>query len=232
MKETVGIIGLGRFGQLLADIFASDFKVVSFDPKGEGKLEDVLKAKTIFICAPIREFEKIITDIAKKVAPDTTIIDTCSVKLYPVAIMEQHLPKTVGIIATHPLFGPDSIENGHTLKVMMHSVRDPQNVYTQWSDFFSHKQISVIEMTPDEHDKLAAWTQGLTHFIGRALQGIHAKSTPIDTAGFAALLKVMEQTCNDTPELFADIQIYNPYTPDAISEFLQISTDIEEKLSQ
>ena len=36
--------------------------------------------------------------------------------------------------------------------------------------------------------------------------------TPIDTVGATKLLEVEEQTCNDTWELFINLQHYNPYT--------------------
>src|SRR5207247_568229 len=40
------------------------------------------------------------------------------------------------------------------------------------------------------------------------------KQTPIDTVGATKLLEVKEQTCNDTWELFTNLQHFNPYTKD------------------
>ena len=52
-----------------------------------------------------------------------------------------------------------------------------------------------------------------------------------DTEGYKALHKLVNQTCNDTWELFEDIQNYNPYTQKMISElnvsFKKISEIIE-----
>ena len=67
-------------------------------------------------------------------------------------------------------------------------------------------------MTPDAHDKDAAMSQGITHFIGRFLCESGISSTKINTLGFNELLGVIEQTCNDSWDLFKDLQNYNPYT--------------------
>ena len=67
-------------------------------------------------------------------------------------------------------------------------------------------------MTPEEHDRQAAVSQGITHFIGRVLEKADVKSTEINTLGFTDLLAVIEQTCNDSLELFKDLQRFNPYT--------------------
>jgi hypothetical protein len=46
---------------------------------------------------------------------------------------------------------------------MMHPVRMDSERYARWSHFFSSLGIMVVEMTPEEHDRQAAWSQALTH---------------------------------------------------------------------
>ena len=70
--------------------------------------------------------------------------------------MENHLDNNIGIIATHPMFGPDSFISNNRLKMMMHNTRDVNDQYTFWRRFFIDQGIQVIEMSPDQHDKLAA----------------------------------------------------------------------------
>src|SRR3989344_3851754 len=84
--------------------------------------------------------------------------------------------------------------------------------YTFWKDFFIKKGLKVIKMSAQEHDKLAANSQGVTHFIGRLLEKFAFKRTEIDSLGAKKLQEVMGQTCNDTWQLFSDLQNYNPYT--------------------
>jgi len=209
--KSVGIIGLGRFGRLLANILQTKYKIITYDSNSDDTLDAILRAQTIFIAVPIRQFESTIKKIAHLIAEDATIIDVCSVKVYPVKIMQKLLPASVDIIATHPLFGPDSFDLNPNKKIMFANIRDQHNRYQEWKQFFNEQSIEVVEMTPERHDQYMAKSQGITHLIGRALDKIDAHSTPIDTSGFQQLLKIKQQTCNDTWELFYDLQRYNPY---------------------
>ncbi len=65
-------------------------------------------------------------------------------------------------------------------------------------------------MTPDEHDREAAFTQGVAHYIGRVLSDLGIQRSPIGTVGYNKLLEIVEQTCNDPWQLFLDLQRYNP----------------------
>ncbi|MCH8011288.1 MAG: prephenate dehydrogenase/arogenate dehydrogenase family protein [Candidatus Marinimicrobia bacterium] len=220
MMNSVGIIGFGRFGRVLGQILSDDFKVKAFDIKQQEpqfgvefvNLETILQEKIIFISVPIRDLKNVIMDIAPNLQKGTTVLDVCSVKVYPVTVMTEALPSHVGIIATHPLFGPDSITipNGH--KIIMHRTRDVYNQFDFWKDYFASKAFEAIEMSPEEHDKLAAYSQGVTHFIGRILKETGITSTEIDTVGFRTLLDVIDQTCNDSWQLFCDLENYNPYS--------------------
>lgn len=236
--DSVGIIGFGRFGRVLGKILSDDFKVVAYDPAAVEpqfgveltNLNNILKEKTIFIAVPIYLFKKLVIDIASRLPEFCTIIDVCSVKVYPVNVMQEILPSTVGIIGTHPLFGPDSIKHPNSLKIMMHNTRDTYNQFEFWSTYFSSKAIEVIHITPEQHDGIAARTQGITHFIGRVLRAAGIEQTEIDTVGFSDLLAVINQTCNDSWELFMDLQNYNPYTLAMIEKLEKSIAEIRGKI--
>lgn len=231
MMESVGIIGFGRFGRVLANILSDDYRVRAVDPNPQNDVfgvelvdwNTILKEQTIFVAVPIHSFKDVIRQLSNTLTQEITIIDVCSVKVYPVTVMKEHLSDRVGIIATHPLFGPDSINSPGELKIMMHNTRDIYNQYAQWKEYFQSKAIQVIEMSPEQHDRIAAKTQGITHFIGRVLRDAGINSTEIDTLGFHDLVQVIDQTCNDSWELFMDLQNYNPYT---LSVIQQLETSI------
>ena len=239
MKK-ISIIGYGRFGKILATIL-NEFEIEIYDSKiiknrtkyQRVSFERAINNEIVFLATPIRTFESLIKNIAKFKNCKTTIVDVCSVKSFPVKVMKKYLPEKMGIIATHPLFGPDSFSPFRELKIVMHNERDIYNKYDYLKNIFLNKSIQVIEMNPDQHDKLAAYSQGATHFIGRVLKNSGVKSTPINTLGFNALLGVIDQTCNDSSDLFIDLQKYNPYTNEMINQFIQnidlIKTTILEK---
>ncbi len=241
MMQSVGIFGFGRFGKTLARLLQDDFTIRVYDAAPIPPTESVtivsqdvlLQEKVIFIAVPIRQFAATIQEIASTVNPHATIIDVCSVKVHPVTVMQQYLPDHIGIIATHPLFGPDSFainDSQQPLKIMMHSVRDTQQCYSDWYDFFTQKNMHIIEQTPAEHDREAAFSQGITHFLGRALHDMGLQSTAIDTLGFEKLMSIVEQTCNDTWELFLDLQRFNPYTQSALDALQQSVQQLSNKI--
>ena len=71
--------------------------------------------------------------------------------------------------------------------------------------------LDVLEMSAEEHDEEAAYSQGVTHFVGRTLSAMGMKPTPIATQGYRSLMTIVEQTCNDPVQLFYDLQRFNPY---------------------
>ena len=235
--HSVGIIGFGRFGKILSNILQRGFDIKIYDKNPNLKLtnvkfvslDEIVQEKNIFIAVPIRNFKDIIKNIAPKLN-NTTIIDVCSVKMEPVKIMKSFLPKNVGIIATHPLFGPDSFNINNNLKMMMNNTRDSYKQFNFWKNYFISQDINIIEMDPSEHDILASKTQGVTHFLGRVLKEFGISKTKIDTQGFSELLDLVNQTCNDSWELFSDLQLYNPYTNSVIEKLKKSTNEVSTKL--
>jgi len=220
----IGIIGFGRFGKILAEMLSAENEINIHDSNGNRgdyqnlSLLEIIKCEILFIAVPIREFKNVIKSLQEFNLQNTTIIDVCSVKLHPVQVMEKYLPENVGIIATHPMFGPDSYSPFRELKMVMHPVRDIYNQFDKLKHTFEKQSISIVEMTPDAHDQDAAMSQGITHFIGRVLSESGISSTKINTLGFTELLGVIEQTCNDSWDLFKDLENYNPYTVQMIEK--------------
>ena len=233
----VSIIGFGRFGAMLHSLLSKGFEVDVFDKNSidnsdvnEVSLEDALQNETIFIAVPIRDFENLVKDISKKISSGKTVIDVCSVKVFPKKVMLDNLSKETDIIATHPLFGPDSLKDSGSV-MTMESVRNTFGRYDFWKNYFESQNILIEEISAEEHDMMAARSQGLTHFVGRVIDDFGTNQTRIDTEGYKALHKLVNQTCNDTWELFEDIQNFNPFTEKMISElnesFEKISEIIE-----
>ena len=230
----VSIIGFGRFGAMLHSLLSKGFEVDVFDKNSidnsdvnEVSLEDALQNETIFIAVPIRDFENLVKDISKKISSGKTVIDVCSVKVFPKKVMLDNLSNETDIIATHPLFGPDSLKDSGSV-MTMESVRNTFGRYDFWKNYFESQNILIEEISAEEHDMMAARSQGLTHFVGRVIDDFGTNQTRIDTEGYKALHKLVNQTCNDTWELFEDIQNFNPFTEKMISELNESFEKISE----
>jgi prephenate dehydrogenase len=225
--EKIAVVGVGRFGRLLAEILGGDFDVVvhgrrSVDvPVGAAyravSRDEALAADAVFYAVPISSFEAVLAAhlpalLARERPP--LLVDVLSVKLHPKRVFEALLPPHVEAMLTHPMFGPDSVSalGLAGLPIVLDRFRASPETYRFWRAYFEGKRLRVIELAADEHDRLAAYSQGVAHFIGRVLDEMQLRQTPIDTVGTRKLLEIREQTCNDTWELFTDLQTKNPYT--------------------
>lgn len=223
----VAIVGFGRFGEVLYRLLKDDFELIIYnrdESRFEGyefptsvttttKISDVYKADTVFFAVSISSFDSVIKS-HKKYFKDHLLVDVLSVKVHPKKIFQRELKESnARALLTHPMFGPDSSKNGFdNLPMMLDKFLSHDDEYEFWKAFFESKNLRIVEMTADEHDKLAANSQGVTHFVGRLLADFDMKKTSIDTNGAKKLLEVMELTVNDTWELFDNLQTYNPYT--------------------
>jgi prephenate dehydrogenase len=217
----VGVYGLGRFGLFWAELLSDQLSVSGYNrsiKNIDSKInivskKELLNCEVIFLCVAISALKDVVIDLAPGIRPGTLLVDTCSVKVFPVEVMKKHLPDSVEILGSHPMFGPDSARNGvRGLPLIFTPERIDKSRYNFWVDFFKGYGMKIIEMKPHEHDREAAFTQGITHFIGRVLDDLHLEKSSIATMGYEKILDVVEQTCNDPYQLFIDLQQYNPYT--------------------
>lgn len=239
----IGIIGFGRFGKLLTKYLTEDFKVYVFNrsnkeediKKANGipaSLEEVCKKDIIIPCVPISEFEGILKKIKGLLKENQLVIDICSVKEYPVEVMKMALPQKVQILATHPLFGPDSANNSlKDRKIVLCKVRLPNEKYEKIKSYLNRKGLIIIETTPKNHDKEIAKSLILTHFIGRGLMELGANEVDIDTQGYRKMMDVLNTVKNDTWKLFEDINNYNKYSKKIRQDFIESLNNINNKLS-
>ena len=227
--QQISIVGFGRFGMTLYRLLQDDFKIVLYDTAGiksggqDGlskntiiaqDLAQVYASNTVFYAVPVSEFEKTIKGHKGYFEPRHVLIDVLAVKLYPAKILEKYLHGTgTQAILTHPMFGPDSSRSGFDgLSIIVNRFLADDTTYNVWRGYFQSKGLRTVELTPEEHDKMSANSIGLTHFLGRLLEQYKLAPTPIDTLGAKKLLEIKEQVCNDSWQLFNDLQHYNPYT--------------------
>ncbi len=244
INTTVGIIGFGRFGPVLTRLLAPSYEVLAYDitditerARAVGarpaEWNEVAAAPTIFLAVPIRSFKEVVAGLVPDVKPGATIFDVCSVKVYPATVMKEHFPPEVTTIASHPLFGPDSSQHGFKdLAMVMHPVSPRNDRFDQWARYFRDQGLHIQEMTPEEHDRLAARSQGITHFIGRVLTEFGIAATPIDTEGFRDLQLVVEQTCHDSFDLFHDLENFNPYTTEMVDAVVRAVEQVKQSILQ
>jgi prephenate dehydrogenase len=177
----IGIIGFGRFGRLASRYLAEDYDVFVYSRAGNlleinsigaraASLKTVCGQEIVIPCVPISIFRNFLKDIAPLIMPDALVVDVCSVKQYPIRWMKEILPDTVSILATHPMFGPDSAADSLVgRKICLCKVKISEKRYSNIKSYLEAKGLVVIETTAAEHDKQIAVSLALTHLIGRTL---------------------------------------------------------------
>ena len=220
----IGVYGLGRFGSFWAALLAEKgHNVMGFSKHRKPEIpgvtlcdeNTVLSQDNIFFCVSISSFGEVIKNTIDRIKPNSLVMDTCSVKLYPVEIMERYNREDISYLPLHPMFGPDSGKEGiEGLPLVVCPLDCPSLYVRRWKKEFKKWGLDVISMSPDIHDKQSAYSQGITHFVGRTLDELGLEDTKLATKGYKSLLTIREQTCNDPLQLFYDLQRYNPYAKD------------------
>ncbi|MCC7144674.1 MAG: prephenate dehydrogenase [Candidatus Eisenbacteria bacterium] len=239
-RAQFGLIGYGRFGRLIASHLARRSRTEVYDPalspgaaledgSRAGTLAAVCAARVVIFAVPIRALREVIAVSAPYFRPGTLVCDTASVKIGPAQWMQAALPPGVEILATHPLFGPDSASEGlggHRIVICPVRVRHPRAIRR----FLTTLGLTVEETSAEAHDREIAQTQALTHWLGRGLERLGAGPRTIDTLGYRKLLEILRYVVRDTPELFEDMQRFNPHAAEERRRMLGILSELDAEL--
>lgn len=233
---SLGIIGFGAFGQLIAEHLGPHFDIRVFDiapdiARAERlgvsvvSLEAAAQCAIVVLAMPVSRMRDVLIEIAPHLKPATLVLDVGSVKTGPAAMMKELLPDTVEIVATHPLFGPQSARGGiRGLRIAVCPVRGP---HLRVAAFFRRLGLDVIVTTPDDHDRDAAQVQGLTHLVANLLLQMDLRQTRLTTKSFDALMSAVDMVRHDAPEVFQAILGANPYAGDMIRQFKSVTSALD-----
>jgi prephenate dehydrogenase len=225
-----GIIGFGRFGQLAAQHLREHFEIVVADTGDiaaaaellsvrAGSLDEAANSDVVMLAVPVQAMAGVIAQIAPVVRPGALVIDVASVKMLPARWMAEALPDSVDIVATHPLFGPQSARSGLAGQpLVVCPVRGDR--HQKVAAFGRSLGLKVSVTTAEEHDREMAYVQALTHLIGRTLVNIRIPDEELKTNSYQHLLELCALIRDDTKELFFAIQNLNPYAHEITQQFI------------
>ena len=242
--KKIGLIGFGRFGKLIANHLSDDFEFYVYNKSDKSKeirqnnatqssLREACQKDIVILSTPISEMETTLKAIKNLIKKNSIVVDVCSVKEYPVKLMKNILPKNIQILATHPMFGPDTASDSlEGRKIVLCRVRIKDEAYSQIKRFLESKLLNVIETSPQKHDEEIAKSLVLTHFIGRALIDMKASALEIDTRGYRDLIRILDTVKNDTWQLFEDMNKFNKYSKNIKKKFVRSLTNVDNRLKQ
>ncbi|OJU27412.1 MAG: prephenate dehydrogenase [Alphaproteobacteria bacterium 64-6] len=239
--STVGIVGFGAFGALVARHLAPHCRVLAFDlqprdPEGLPvifcDLPTVARSDVLVLAVPVSALADTIRTLRPHLQPGTIVIDVGSVKIEPVRIMREELPPFVEIIGTHPLFGPQSAKDGvagHRIAWCPVRGRSTGRIAAFLRRVL---ELDVIRTTPDAHDREMAVVQGLTHLIAKVLVRMEPLPSRMATRSFDLILQATDMVRHDAPGVYEAIERANPHAAAVRERFFALADEVRGALDE
>ena len=255
-KLKIGIVGFGNFGQFLAkrfiknghDVIAtsrSDYNAIAAE-LGVGYYRDPddfceMHPDVVIFCTSILSTEATINAFPmQRLRRNTLVADVLSVKQFPKQLFLQRLPPNFDILCLHPMFGPDSGKGswqGLPLvfdKVRVGEEKSRRDRVDRLLSVFEDEGCRMVEMSCEEHDIQAASSQFITHTVGRMLGTMELSETTINTKGYESLLSLVNNTYNDSFDLYYGLFMYNKNATAELSRlelaFSQVKAELFDRL--
>ncbi|SEG04392.1 prephenate dehydrogenase/arogenate dehydrogenase family protein [Bosea lathyri] len=240
---SIGIIGFGAFGRLIARHLAPHSPLVVSDPCQSIPQESpdrvvvsdargAARCDIVILAVPVDRMSAAIAELKPHLRPGAVVIDVGSVKIEPARIMLAELPENVEIIGTHPLFGPQSASRGIAgLKMALCPIRGKS--WRRIAAFLRQKlKLDVILTTPDAHDRDMAMVQGLTHLVAKILVRMEPMPGRMTTRSFELLMQATEMVRHDAPGVFHAIERANPHARAVRERFFAHAQEITRELER
>lgn len=228
--QTVGIVGYGSFGKLVATLLkrfapALEVRIYSSKHEPDGKeffsLAETASSDVVVLTVPMSAFEDVLLKVLPLTRPDSVLVDVSTVKVHTVNLLKKHAPQKQWI-ATHPMWGPESYEKKKGdvsgFRIVIAESTLPKERVQALSETLKKIGFDVVSVDADTHDKHLAETLFLTHFVGQVIARAGFDRTEIDTVSFGYLMDAVESVKHDEA-LFRDVFRFNPYCKEVLEKF-------------
>lgn len=234
--KTVAIIGgHGAMGGCMARLFMDLGHAVLIADKGTelSAVDAARSADVVVISVPIEETEAVIAEVGPHVKPEGLLMDVTSIKAGPVQWMREHTKATV--IGGHPMFGPGVHSfQGHRFVVCA----DAQSPWLDWlQQNLQARGLLLTQSTPDEHDRMMALVQVLTHLSSQVVGLTIARhGTPLaETFRFRSPAYLLESYVtarhfSQDARLYGPIEMRNPELERVLEGFSDAAAEIRRVL--
>lgn len=220
-----GIIGgTGQMGRFFAGVFeAAGWEVIVSGRETPRTNRDLAEtADLVMVSVPIRATVGVIREVAPLLSEEQVFCDLTSLKVEPVRAM---LASRAEVIGLHPMFGPGAASlRGQTIVVT--PARCSPETLERLLSIFRDQGAAITISTPEEHDRMMAVIQGLTHFgtlakaeairrIGTDVAETLTYTSPIYRIEMGLVGRILAQDAG----LYGDILQMNPEVPKVLGEF-------------
>jgi len=227
-----GIIGgTGKMGKLFQPVFER----AGYEVLVSGRTTDVTKEEIaencdlVIVSVPIHDTVNVIREIAPLMSERQILCDFTSLKVEPVAAMLESKAQVIGL---HPMFGP-TVSSIARQTIVMCPARVSGTTLSDLRHIFLAEGAVCTIATPEEHDRMMAIVQGLTHFVTICMAdsirrlGVDIEKTgPFMSPVYQIELSLMGRLLSQDPALYADILQENPFVPEVLSACRAAAADL------
>ena len=225
--------GHGRMGTWLTRFFESQGHKVSITDPNPGpfseiaiSLEEAARAADVIVLATtLSATPTILKELLGLVDGENqpVIFDIASLKAELVKPLREATSKGAKVTSIHPMFAPGTVLlSGRAVLVCDCGNREATDLARS---LFADTALGLYEVTLEEHDRLMTVVLGMSHLInlifGRA---VSRSSFPFELLGkvasttFAKQIKTAAEVAEENPFLYHEIQYFNTYTQDMLSD--------------
>jgi len=246
----IGVIGLGDMGNLYAREFARQgYRINGCDlPERRNQLEQELqgtgvyvlddgvavsrRSDLIFYSVEAENIERVVSQFGPSTKTGAIVAGQTSVKTPEIEAFERYLPKDVDIVTCHSLHGPTVSPIGQSLAVIRH--RSSDESYKRALETFEKLGSRIIEIpTYQEHDKVTADTQAVTH-VGFESMGTAWKNTgvyPWENASYVGGIdnvKVLMtlRIYGGKSHIYSGLAILNPFAKEQVRQYATSESEL------
>ncbi|MDV2482380.1 prephenate dehydrogenase/arogenate dehydrogenase family protein [Methanoculleus sp. Wushi-C6] len=220
-----GIIGgTGQMGRFFSGVFeAAGWEVIVSGTKTPLTNPDVAEmADLVMVSVPIRATVGVIREIAPLLSEEQVFCDLTSLKAEPVRAMLESRAEVIGL---HPMFGPGAVSlRGQT--IVATPARCKPETLKGLLSVFRDQGAAITLSTPEDHDRMMAVIQGLTHFgtlakaeairrTGADVGETLAFTSPVYRIEMGFVGRLLAQNAG----LYGDILQMNPAVPEVLAAF-------------
>jgi prephenate dehydrogenase len=228
---TLGIIGgTGKMGAFFHKVFApyvQKILISSLDTELTNR-ELVERSDVVLLSVPIRDFAGVVEELLPHFRKEQLLLDLTSLKEMPCQAM---LRAPSSVIGMHPLFGPTvGTISGQTIAIC--PVR-AGNWEERLFPILETQGAKLFTIDPKTHDENMALIQSLTHFTALLFSDVVRKQKslsellPFATPVFKMFAMLNARVLSQSPQLYSDMQMENPFVPQLLESFSQSLENLE-----
>ena len=192
--------------------------------------EAVSDADVVIVAVPIAKTPEVVKEVAEHAKEGALLMDVASAKSEVVDAM-RGIKRKLELVSLHPLFGPGA--KGVKDRDFVAIPVKPGKRYESLKGRLLELGARFTEMHEEEHDRLMAISQCMTHFVLlaylyalRTMKGIKMAER-LRIPMFAKLVDLAKAVLAGNPDLYGELQVFNRYSQLTRSALMEACRELD-----